>query len=130
VRTKQPRVQPNASDPLGNEARKLTCGHAGFATTTTVEQKLARPFVVRRQIIIDRLSGLFAQFKSDRSPGLLLPHGCAIRRISTGGNILDSDGDDVAATKLAVDCQIEHRQIASATLDLAFRPDGPDVLGS
>jgi hypothetical protein len=60
-------------------------------------------------MIIDRLAGLFAQFKSDRPPSFSLPDRCTIRRISTGGDILDPDGDDVAATKFAVDCKIEHR---------------------
>ena len=56
VRPKQPWVQPDAPDPPGNEARKLACGHAGFGTTTTSEQELAGPFVVRLQIIIDGLA--------------------------------------------------------------------------
>jgi hypothetical protein len=33
------------------------------------------------------------------------------------GDILDPDSDDITATKFAVDCQIEHGQVASATLD-------------
>jgi hypothetical protein len=59
-------------------------------------------------MVIDRLPGLFAQFKSDRPPGFLLPDSCAIGRISACGDILDADGDDITATKLAVDCQVEH----------------------
>jgi hypothetical protein len=56
-----------------------------------------------------------------------LPDGCSIRRVAAGGDILDSDGNDVAAAKLAVDCQIEHCEVASAALDLELCPDGPDV---
>jgi hypothetical protein len=51
---------------------------------------------------------LLAQFKSDRPPGFLLPDGCAIRRVTAGGDILDPDGNDITPTKLAVDRQIEH----------------------
>jgi hypothetical protein len=36
----------------------------------------------------------------------------------------------VATTKLAVDRQIEHGEVASATFDLKRLPDRPDVLGS
>jgi len=75
------------------------------------------------------LAGLFAQFKSDWPSRLLLPNRCAIRRISAGGDILDSDGDDITAAKFAVDCQIEHGEIPSAPFDLEFRPDRPDVFG-
>jgi len=59
-----------------------------------------------------------------------LPDGCAIRRVSAGSDILDPDGDDITPTKLAVDCQIEHSQVASATFDLELRPDRPDMFGS
>jgi len=92
------------------------------------EQKLAGPLVGSPQVIIDGLAGLLAQFKSDRSPGFLLPHRCAIRRVSASGDIFDPDGNDITATKFAVDCQIEHGQIASAALDLKLCPDRPDVL--
>jgi hypothetical protein len=99
-------------------------------TATTGEQELAWPFSGDPQIVIDRLAGLFAQFKSDRPSGFLLPDCCAIRCVSAGSDILDSYGYDVTAAKLAVDRQIEHRKIACATFDLEFRPDRPDMHGS
>jgi len=43
-----------------------------------------------------------------------LPDSCAIRRVAAPGDILDPDGEDIATTKLAVDCQIEHGEVASA----------------
>jgi hypothetical protein len=43
---------------------------------------------------------------------------------------IDPDGDHVAATKLAVDCQVEHREVASVAFDLEFSPYRPDVFGS
>jgi hypothetical protein len=53
VRPKQPWVQPNAADPLGNEARILARCHTAFDTTTTGEQELARTFVGDFQIVVD-----------------------------------------------------------------------------
>ena len=87
------------------------------------EQELAGPLVGSLQIVIDGLAGLIAQFKPDRPPGFLLPDGCAIRCVAACGDILDPDGDDIAATKLAVDCQIEHGEVASAAFDLELCPD-------
>jgi hypothetical protein len=69
------------------------------------------------------LAGLLAQFKSDGSPGLLLPDRCTIRRITAGGDILDPNGNDITAAKLAVDRQIEHGKVTSAAVDLELRPD-------
>jgi hypothetical protein len=86
----------------------LAGGQAGVHAATTREQELAGPLVGSLQVIVDGLAGLLAQFKSDGVSGFLLSDGRTIRRVATGGNILDPDGDDVAATKLAVDRQIEH----------------------
>ncbi len=118
MRPEQPRVQSDAADPCGDEAGILACCHVAVRTATAGEQELAGPFAGGPQIVIDRLAGLLAQFKSDRPPSFPLPDSCTIRRVAAAGDILDPDGDDITATKLAVDCQIEHSQIASATLDL------------
>ena len=53
----------------------------------------------------------------------------AIRRVAAGGDILDPDGNDVTATKLAVDRQIEHGVVTKSAFDLELRPDRPDVFG-
>jgi hypothetical protein len=66
------------------------------------------------------LAGLLAQFKSDRPPGFLLPDGCAVRRVPAGDDILDPNGNDITAAKLAVDRQIEHGEVTSAAFDLEF----------
>jgi hypothetical protein len=42
---------------------------------------------------------------------------------TAGSDILDPDGDDITAAKLAVDGEIEHNEVASATFDLELRPD-------
>src|SRR5260370_2980911 len=81
-------------------------------------------------MIVDGLAGLLTQFKSDGPPSFLLSNRCAIRRVAAGGDILDPDGDDVTAAKLAVDRQIEHREVANSAFDLQLRPDRPDVFSS
>jgi hypothetical protein len=58
------------------------------------EQELPGPFVGGPQIIIDRLTGLLAQFKSDGPAGFLLSDRCAIRSVSAGSDILDPHRDD------------------------------------
>src|SRR5579859_3904368 len=127
---KQSRVQSNAANPFGDETGILAGSHAPVSTAMAGEQELAGPLAGGLQIVINRLASLLAQFKSDRPPCFLLPDGCAICRVPTCGDILDPKGDDITTTKLAIDCQVEHGQIASAALYLELRPDRPDVLGS
>jgi len=76
------------------------------------------------------LARLLTQFKSNGPPSFLLSNRCAIRRIAGGGDILDPDGNDITAAKLAVDRQIEHREVASAAFNPELRPDRPDVFWS
>jgi hypothetical protein len=87
VRSKQPRVQPDAADPLRHEACILAGGHAGLRVATTREQELAGSLVGSLEIIIDGLAGLFAQFKSDGTSSFLLSDRCAIRRVAAGGDM-------------------------------------------
>jgi hypothetical protein len=44
-------------------------------------------------------------------------------RVPAHSDILAPDCDDITATKLAVDRQIEHGKVASAAFDLKLRPD-------
>ena len=120
MRPEQPRIESYAADPLGDEAGILAGRHAEGRSAMAAEQELAGSFAGDLQIIIDRLAGLLAQFKSNRPAGFLLPDRCAIRRVSACGDVFDSDGDDITATELTVDCQIEHGEVASATFDLEF----------
>jgi hypothetical protein len=76
-----------------------------------------------RGIIIDRLAGLFAQFKPNRPSCLFLSDGCAIRSVSARSDIFDLDGNDIATAKFAIDGQIEHSRVASASFDLEFGSD-------
>src|SRR5712675_767519 len=90
---KKPWVQPNIANPLGNEARIVARCFAAFCTAATSEQELAGPLVGDFQIVIDRLAGLFGQFKSDWPSRLLLSHRCTVRRVSARSDILDLDRD-------------------------------------
>ena len=78
----KPYVKRQKNDAADAEARILSRCHAVLQPTTPCEQELARLFAGGLKIIIDRLAGLFGQFKSDWSSGLLLPHSCPVGRVS------------------------------------------------
>jgi hypothetical protein len=73
------------------------------------------------------LAGLLCQLEPDGLTGLFLSDRGPINCVSTRRNILDFEGDDIAATQLAIDGQIEHRQVACPSLDLQLGPDRPYV---
>jgi len=51
--------------------------------------------------------------------------GCQAAR----GDVLDLDVDHITPAQLAVDCKIEHRQVAFLAVQLEFGADRPHVLG-
>jgi hypothetical protein len=50
---------------------------------------------------------LLCQFKPDGAPGFSLAHSGSINGVAIGCNVIDFNGDNVAAPKLAVDGKIE-----------------------
>jgi len=80
-------------------------------------------------MVVDRLPGLLGDFEFDRPACLLLADCRPVHGVAVRGDILDLQAHNVAAAELAVDRDIEERQIPSAAGDLKARPDRPDVLG-
>ena len=79
------------------------------------------------QVVIDGLAGLLGQFEPDRTAGLFLTYCGADECVAVWSDILDLEGDDITASQLAVDRQVEHRQIAAAALDLKLGADRPEM---
>jgi hypothetical protein len=64
------------------------------------------------QMGLHRLPGLFGDFKPDGPAGLALPDRRAINAHTIWSNLLCSQPDDITAAQLAVDRQVEQREIA------------------
>jgi hypothetical protein len=113
--------------PLRYTPSALPRSHTTFLPPAGCEQELAGLLAGRPDVVVHRLAGLFGQFEPDRPPGLFLAYGRSIAGITIRCNVLDLESDDIAASQLAVDGQIEHRQITRSLLDLELGPDRPDV---
>jgi hypothetical protein len=61
-------------------------------------------------------TGLLGNLELHRPAGLLLNDGRAIANSPTSEHVIDPQVDEIAAPQLAVDRQIEHREISFATL--------------
>ena len=68
---------------------------------------------------------LFGDFKPHRLTGLLLTDRGTLNRVSV---CLNPQSDDIATAQLAIDGEIEKRQIALAIGHLKLGTDRPDVL--
>jgi len=61
---------------------------------------------------------VLGELKSNRSARLFLAHRCAVDCVAIWGNIIDTDGDKIAAAQLAIDGKIEQCQITGPLFDL------------
>src|SRR5580704_16457352 len=106
-----------------NEPRVLSRRDALFRTRAAGEHEFTRLLGGRSHVIVDRLTGRFGQLEPDGLPCLFLSDRGPIDCISTWSDIVDLEGDNIAATQLAIDSQIKHRQVARPSLDLQLGPD-------
>ena len=66
--------------------------------------------------LADSNAGLFGDFELNRSAGLFLDYRCSIANPPACAHVVDLEPNEVAAPQLAVNGQIEHREITFAAL--------------
>jgi hypothetical protein len=81
----------------------------------------------RFQPVLQRGASLFRDLELDRTAGLVLDNRRAVSHLTTCRDVVDPKANEIATAKLAVDGEIEHRQIAFAVLDLKPDTNGPGL---
>ena len=126
--TKRTGIESNATDPIGHQTRVLTRRHALSRPPLPAEEEFAWFLAGGSQVVVNGLPGLLGDFEPDRNAGLFLPDGGAVDGVSMGRDVVDLERHDITASQLAVDGEIEYRQVSSTSFDLEFGPDRPDML--
>jgi hypothetical protein len=90
--------------------------------------------VIERAASVDEpgeqaVAGLLRQFELDRLLRFLLDGGRALADGGVHHELACPQPHQIAAPELAVDRQIEHRQVAEPLLALEMEADGPNLLG-
>ena len=80
-----------------------------------------------RQVSLYRLPGLFGDFEPDRSTSLALPDGRAINAQVIWSNLVSQQADDITASQLAVDCNVEQGEITDLVCQLQPGADCPHM---
>jgi hypothetical protein len=99
------------------------CGHIAASTVwlspqTAWVQIWALASVEGGEPLADSNTGLLGNLELHRPASLLLNDSSAIANSPAGEHVIDPQPHEIAAPELAVDRQIEHRKIASATFYL------------
>jgi hypothetical protein len=103
--------------------------NSSVVAATAGKEVLTRLLVGGSDVVVDCLTGLLSHLEPDRLAGLLLAHRRAIDGMPMRCHIFRLQADDVAASQLAIDGQIEHRKIAYSSVDLQLAPNRPNVFG-
>jgi len=73
---------------------------------------------------------LVCQLETHRSARLLLSDGRSVHRVAARRHVIDAQGNDITAAQLAVDSEVEERQIALSIRHLELSSYRPDVAWS
>jgi hypothetical protein len=65
---------------------------------------------------LQRGPALFRDLELNRTARLVPDNRCSVSQVSAGGDVIDPNADEITAAQLAVDGEVEHRQIAFAVL--------------
>ena len=79
------------------------------------------------QPVLQRGAGLFGDLKLNRTAGLVLDNRRSVSHATARSYVVDPKADEIAATKLAINGEVEQRQIAFAALYLKADTDGPHL---
>ena len=122
------RTEADRADPFVNQTRVLPCAHVACVINPA-----------RECIILDRASAPFERgqkagshiagdLELDGTTGLLLDDDRASPDLCSGDHIANPDLDQVAAAKLAVDCQIEQCPVPNTSLAIEEKANCPYLL--
>ena len=77
---------------------------------------------------VQRLTCVLRDLKLDRSTSLLLSYRRPMFDRAIGCYIFDRQSEEIAAAQLAVDCKVEHCEVAKTIAELKTGTNGPDML--
>ena len=113
-----------------HDARVLPRAYMGLTVDSAGEDVRASICRSHIQPLLQRGARLFGDLKLNRTAGLVLDNRRPVSHAAARIYVIDPEPDEIAAAKLAINGEVEHRQIAFAfaALHLKADTDGPDLL--
>src|ERR1700730_13490123 len=92
------------------------------------EQISAPPDVELGEPLADGAPGLLGDLELHRSARLFLDHSRSVANYASADHVIDRQPHEIATPELAIEGQVEHREIPPASFQLQANTNGPDVL--
>jgi hypothetical protein len=112
MRSKEARIEPDGADPPPDQPSILAGRHGAVWLATSGEHEFTGPSPGLLQIGIGRLSRRLRQLEPDRPARFPLADGRSIDCVTVRGHIFDLQGNHITTAELAVDREIEHRELS------------------
>ena len=119
VRAEGPWFEINHCAPLADQARILARADMFTTSRPTGEKPIVRLVTSSREPGGQCVAGRIGDFERDRPAGLLLDHCGALAQDATGRDIADPQLDEVAATKLRINTQLNRARSRTRLLDFS-----------
>jgi hypothetical protein len=101
------RIEPDGAYPALDDTSILPGGQVKGGSQSAGEGRVGRRWRSLRQKLADRRPSLWSDLELHRPAGLPLNVHAPVLHLSSGRDVLDPQGDEIAAAELAVDCEIE-----------------------
>ncbi len=121
------RIEADAGHPLVHDSSVLPRRHVRPRADATREQKVLLAKAATDDPRSQGIPSVFRYLELHWTCGLLLNNHRRIAHAAGRRYVADCDGDQIAASELAVDCEIEERQIPFSARHLKSCPDTPDL---
>lgn len=128
VRSVSPGLETDRRHPVPNEPRILPRGDGRSVVEPAREQEGATDHLGPRHPGRDRSTGVLRDFELNGALRLALDDGDAFADLIADNEVGDPETDEVTAAQLAVDGQVEQREIAQIARKFEASADRPDLL--
>lgn len=120
--------QSDRGDPFIDEPGILPRAHRMAGTDTAWKHEIIDGATPPQQPCCEARAGVRGNFKLHRSPGLPLNDHRAVADFSSGHEIADLQLNQIAASQLAIDRQVEQGAVSEPLLAIKEESDRPDLL--
>ena len=127
MRTILPLVETDRRDPFIDKARILPCAQVAEIGDSAWEHKVVDGSSAPIEPSGETFPRFCHDFELHRSTGLLLDDGRAVAKSTRAHQVAYLDLDEIAASQLAIDGQIEQRSVAQAPMFIEIEADRPNI---
>src|SRR5271169_6211240 len=104
-------IETGALSPSMDDARVLARRKVPFPPGNSWGTNIGPPGLELGEPLADAAPGLLGDLELHRSARLFLDHNRSVANSASADNVIDRQPDEIATPELAVDGQVEHREI-------------------